>query len=384
MPKPSAKPAPYLLPRIASVRAALDSLKLDTLLLTHPGDIAWLTDFSGEDSIAILTHDTITLVTDFRYTAQAAIECPWLPVKLRELTMAAALTEALRDLKSKRVGFEPAFTTYATIHSLEKALREPPEKAPHKSRSNPPVPTLVPLENVLVGLRKIKDAHEIAIIKKSVKLAEAAFLALKPSIAPGTTENLLAGKLAYEMRARGASDSSFPVIVATGPFSALPHYRPQNVKVKNNAALLFDWGARYNGYCSDLSRTFLLGKAPAKIKEIYQIVLDAQLAALAFLRPGVSTFDADAVARNHITQAGYGPEFGHSLGHGIGRDIHEQPGLRKSGTPEPLQPGMIVTVEPGIYLPGLGGVRIEDDVLITKSGCEILSSLPKSLKDNTL
>ena len=376
---PASKPQPYLEVRLTSVRAALGEYKIDALLLTHPGDLAYLSDFSGEDSVGVLTQDSFTLVTDFRYTEQAAIECPWLGVKLREGKMSEALCEVLRSLKAKRVGFESGFTTYATVHTLIAALDEAATKAREKFR-----PAFVPLDNVMVGLRKIKDAHEIAILRQSVKVAEAAFTTLKSLIRPGQTENHLAGQLVFELRSRGASDSSFPVIIAAGANSSLPHYRPQNVKVANNSPLLIDWGALYNGYCSDLTRTLAVGKAAAKFKEIYGIVLEAQLAALDFLRPGVTTFDADAVARDHITQAGYGEQFGHSLGHGIGRDIHEQPSLRKTGTSEPLEAGMVVTVEPGIYLPGVGGVRIEDDVLITETGCEILSSLSKKLKDNTI
>jgi Xaa-Pro aminopeptidase len=160
----------------------------------------------------------------------------------------------------------------------------------------------------------------------------------------------------------------------------LPHYRPQETLVQADQPLLFDWGAVYKGYCSDLTRTFMIGRVSSKMKKIYQAVYEAQQAAISFLRPGVTTQQADLVARDIITKAGFGKEFGHGLGHGIGREIHELPSLRKTGGDEELRPGMIVTVEPGIYLPGEGGVRIEDDVLITHSGCEVLSSLDKSLE----
>jgi Xaa-Pro aminopeptidase len=170
------------------------------------------------------------------------------------------------------------------------------------------------------------------------------------------------------------------VIVAAGANSSLPHYRPAETLVQRDQPLLIDWGALYKGYCSDLTRTLMVGRFSPKTKQIYKVVLEAQQAAIKFLRPGVTTKQADRVARDVIDDAGFKNEFGHGLGHGIGREIHELPTMRKTGGEEELRPGMIVTVEPGIYLPGEGGVRIEDDVLITHSGCEVLSSLERSFE----
>jgi len=186
--------------------------------------------------------------------------------------------------------------------------------------------------------------------------------------------------MVLELRSRGASNSSFPVIVAAAANSSLPHYRPGETLVQRDQPLLIDWGALVKGYCSDLTRTLMIGRVSPQMKKIYNIVLEAQMAAIDFLRPGVTTMQADKIAREVIEKAGFGKQFGHGLGHGIGRDIHELPTLRKTGVEEELRPGMIVTVEPGIYLPGEGGVRIEDDVLITHSGCEVLSSLDKSFE----
>jgi Xaa-Pro aminopeptidase len=186
--------------------------------------------------------------------------------------------------------------------------------------------------------------------------------------------------LISELRSRGAQTASFEPIVAAGPNSALPHYRAGEALVAKDQPLLFDWGAVYQGYCSDLTRTFLIGQVGDQLKRAYGVVLEAQQAAIKFLRPGVTTKQADRVARDIIDKAGFKDAFGHGLGHGIGRDIHELPTLRQTGAEDELRPGMIVTVEPGIYLPGLGGVRIEDDVLITHSGCEVLSSLNKDLE----
>lgn len=369
-----AKPKAYLKVRHKAVRDAMKELKLDALLLTHPPDLHYLTNFTGDDSVGLITHKDFFLVTDFRYKQQAGMEAGWLTTSLRDAKMSDAVAKVLKETPLKRIGFEANFTTVGQIDALLKSLKEQSVAAPE----------LVPLENVMLTLRKIKDDHEIDLVRKSVALAEEAFGAIKEEIKPGQTENYLAGLLILELRSRGASNSSFLPIVATAANSSLPHYRPSDDKteLEKDQPCLVDWGAVLNGYCSDLTRTFLIGHVPHKIREIYKVVYDAQMAAIKFLRPGVTTLQADRVARDVIEKAGYGEEFGHGLGHGIGREIHELPSLRKTGGEEELRPGMIVTVEPGIYLPGVGGVRIEDDVLITHSGCEVLSTLDKTLEGN--
>jgi Xaa-Pro aminopeptidase len=282
--------------------------------------------------------------------------------------MAGALARALGQINPKRLGFEADYTSVGQLDSLVAALKE----------AKTPAPELVPMESVLPNIRKIKDDNEIDLIRKSVAVAEEAYTAVREMIKVGLTENHVAGLLVSELRSRGAMMESFPPIVATGPHSSLPHYRPGETPIQKDAPLLIDFGALFKGYCSDITRTLLLGRVDPKIKEIYRVVYDAQQEVLRFMRPGVTTIEADAIARDVITKAGYGNEFGHGLGHGIGRDIHELPALRKTEPNDELRPGMIVTVEPGIYIKGLGGVRIEDDVLITHSGCEVLSSLGKT------
>ncbi len=360
----------YLKVRHKAVRDAMKELRLDGLLLTHPADLAYLSNFTGDDSIGVFTDKDFYLVTDFRYTEQAAIEAGWLKVHVREDKMATRLAQTLIEAKVKRVGFEANFATFGQITALDKAIKD----------ANGGAIELVPLENVMTNLRKVKDDHEIDLVRKSAAIAEEAFSALRDEIKVGETENYLAGLLMLELRSRGASDASFPVIVAAGANSSLPHYRPGEVAVAKDMPLLFDWGARYGGYCSDMTRTFMIGRVSQRMKQIYKVVLQAQMEAIKFLRPGVTTRQADSVARDVITQEGFGDYFGHGLGHGIGRDIHELPTLRKTGVEEELRPGMIVTVEPGIYLPGEGGVRIEDDVLITHSGCEVITTLDKSFE----
>lgn len=366
----------YLKARQKIVRAAMKELKLDGLLLTHPPDLAYLTNFTGEDSVGLITAKDFLLATDFRYQEQAATEAGWLKVHLREAKMSDLLAQMLAETKAKRVGFEANFATVGQVDALTMALKG----KDGNGIGSPVAAELVPLDNVMVNIRKVKDDHEIDLVRKSVGVAEEAFEAIRSEIKVGQSENYLAGLLQFEMRSRGASGSSFPVIVAAGANSSLPHYRPQETLVKADQPLLFDWGAVYKGYCSDLTRTLMIGRVSLKMKKIYQVVLEAQQTAIQFLRPGVTTKQADTVARDVITKAGFGKEFGHGLGHGIGRDIHELPSMRKIGGDEELRPGMIVTVEPGIYLAGEGGVRIEDDILITHSGCEVLSSLEKSLE----
>ena len=359
----------YLKARQKMVRDAMKKLNLDGVLLTHPPDLAYLTNFTGDDSVGLITEKDFYLVTDFRYREQAELEAGWLKIVMRDGKMADAIVQAVKDAKTKRMGFEANFTTFGQVDGLNIALKEAKVSG-----------ELVPLENVMVSIRKVKDDNEIDLVRKSVGIAEEAFEAIKGEIKVGLSENHLAGLLVLELRSRGATNSSFPVIVAAGSNSSLPHYHPAETLAQRDQPLLIDWGALYRGYCSDLTRTLMIGRVSAKMKQIYKVVLEAQLAAIEFLRPGVTTKQADRVARDVIEKAGFGDQFGHGLGHGIGREIHELPTMRKTGGEEELRPGMIVTVEPGIYIPGEGGVRIEDDVLITHSGCEVLSSLEKSFE----
>ncbi|MGF1633912.1 MAG: M24 family metallopeptidase [Phycisphaerae bacterium] len=371
---PAARPKAYLKARHAQVRQAMQSLNLDGMLLTRATDLSYLTNFSGDSSIGLIKKTAgFTMATDFRYEQQASIEAGWVKLTIRDASMAEALAKMLTEEKVKKVGFEANFMTYGQVDQLKKELV--------KLGTAGEKVELVPVENVMANIRKVKDDNEVALIRKAVAVAEEAFLALRDVIEPGVTENYLAGLLISELRSRGAQDVSFPPIVAAGTNSALPHYRPGDVIIGRDTPLLFDWGAMVDGYCSDLTRTFVIGRTSSRIRKAYAAVLEAQEAAIAFLRPGVTTMQADTIARDVIQKAGFDKFFGHGLGHGIGRDIHELPTLRKTGGDEELRPGMIVTIEPGIYLPGEGGVRIEDDVLITHSGCEVLTTLPRSFEE---
>jgi Xaa-Pro aminopeptidase len=343
----------------------MKQLGLDAVLLTHMPDLCYLTDFSGEDTLGLITERDIYLISDFRYQEQIEQECGWAKLVLREGSMSDTLAQLVAKLAPKRLGFEADYTTVGQLDGLVNALKKGKAEQPE----------LVPMENVLPNIRKVKDDTEIDLIRKSVAIAEESYTALQEMLRVGLTENHVAGQLIAEMRSRGAMQASFPPIIASAAHSSLPHYRPGEYAIQKDSPLLIDWGALYRGYCSDLTRTLLLGRVNPKIKEIYRVVYDAHQEVMRFMRPGVTTLEADAIARDVISKAGYGEQFGHGLGHGIGREVHEQPTMRKTGPGEELRPGMVVTVEPGIYIRGLGGVRIEDDVLITHSGCEVLSSL---------
>ena len=223
-------------------------------------------------------------------------------------------------------------------------------------------------------MRTCKDAAEIDTISQAIRIAQDAFKATCRSIRVGQTEKQIAARLEYEMQKRGSGKAAFPTIVAEGPNAALPHAFPGGRRVKRGSAILFDWGATFPFYCSDLTRVVFVGRIPPKIRRIYGIVQEAKEKATAAIRPGARMCDVDAVARSHIKQAGFGKYFGHGLGHGLGLNVHEAPSLSWRSK-EKLQAGMVVTVEPGIYLPNVGGVRIEDDVLVTADGCRVLSWL---------
>ena len=366
-PEPVRTPEPYLAARIEKVRNAMKAAKVPALLITSFVDVSWLTGFEGDDSYVLLTRDQLLLLSDFRYEEQIAKEAPWVQAVMRKKAILDEVAKQVKQLGLHTLGVQSESLTLKNQQGILDLLRK------QRSRVK-----LVPVTDIIVKLRHIKDEHEIGITEEAIRIAEGAYLAVRQQIKAGTTENEIAGLLGFEMRRRGALNSSFDTIIGVGANGSLPHYRPGNVKLTANSPLLIDWGARYKGYCSDLTRCLFVGHVAMQMREIYKIVLEAQLAAIAAIKPGAHGKKVDKAARDLITKAGYGEKFGHGTGHGLGRDIHEAISLSKLSTTV-LEPGMIITVEPGIYLPGVGGVRIEDDVLVTKTGHRVLSSLPKDL-----
>ncbi|HMD54253.1 MAG TPA: aminopeptidase P family protein [Phycisphaerae bacterium] len=370
MPSKIFHPPIYIQNRLSALRAALKKHKLSALLVSSFTDVSYITGFEGDDSWAIITPEKVWLISDSRYAEQIQRECPWISAVIRKKGLSNEVLRIARREKISLLGVQAESLTLLQFAAVQRIVRAANLR-------------LKSVENILVELRHIKDAHEIKLIEEAIAIAESAFEVAKAKITPGMTENDFAGQLVFQMRRRGASDSSFQPIVAAGLNGSLPHYRPGQAAVKNNMPLLIDWGAIYHSYRSDLTRMVFIGKLPPRIREIYQIVLDAQQTAIAAIRPGISGKQIDKIARGIIAKAGYGSAFGHSLGHGIGRDIHEQISLSPRSKVI-LKPGMVVTVEPGIYLPGVGGVRIEDDVLVTESGCRVLSHLPRDINSARL
>ena len=337
------------------------------MLVTDEVNVTYLTGFTGDSSYLLLTADEAIVLSDPRYTEQLGTECRDVELEIRR--PGTQLTEILPKVVVKAGCSSLAFEADSVTVALHKELGE-------KLTATQFVPT----SGLVEQLRQIKDKAEIEEIRAAISLAERAFAVVKAGLRPEQTEREVAFELEHQIRLFGGQGCSFSPIVGVGPHGALPHYRAGDARIGDDAFVLIDWGAKGRQYVSDLTRILVTAKIPPKLERIYGVVLRAQLQAIAAIRPGVKMLDVDAAARNVITKAGYGEEFGHSLGHGIGLQIHEAPRLAMKQE-ELLQPGMVVTVEPGIYLPGWGGVRIEDDILVTKTGHEVLSHLPKNFAD---
>ena len=359
--------AGLLEPRLRSLRERLAHLKLDAIILTHAADIAYLTNFGGHDSVAIVTPTAVVVVTDGRYEQEVATNAPQVRAIIRAKALTEAVAAALARLRLGKVGFETNFVTFGFIDGIKRQFRAGGTSL-----------RLTPLSDLMLSLRRIKDADEVERTRVAIHNAQDAFNRVIRTVRPGTNEGAIAGDLIRAMRATGASDAAFEPIVAAGAHGSLPHYRPDATIVENDSSLLVDWGATVNGYRSDLTRVVFLGKVHPKMEQIYKVCLEANETVIGSLRAGLNCKAVDGIARKLIKKAGFGEQFNHGLGHGLGRDIHEEPRLHYLRDKDYLEPGNLVTVEPGIYLPGLGGVRIEDDVLITENGCEVLTSLDKS------
>ena len=339
----------------------------DALLVTNFTNVTYLTGFTGDDSFLLVRRQGETLLSDPRYTTQLGEECPGLDLFIRRpgVTMHQAIRRVVGHAKIVRLGAEADSMTLGLRDRIAKEL---------------PRIEIVPLAGLVEKLRERKDADEVARIREAIWFAEKAFGVLRASLRPEKTEKQVADELEQQIRLFGARGCSFPSIIAAGPRAALPHARATLKAIGNVDFVLVDWGADGNLYKSDLTRVLITGKISPKLERIYRVVLRAQEQSIAAIRPGAVAQDVDAIARRVIEEAGFGRYFGHGLGHGLGLEVHEAPRLAaKMATV--LKSGMVVTVEPGIYLPGWGGVRIEDDVLVTATGHEVLTSAPKRLEE---
>ncbi|HEX3871659.1 MAG TPA: Xaa-Pro peptidase family protein [Pirellulales bacterium] len=337
------------------------------LLVTSFTNVSYLTGFTGDDSYLLITPKDEVVISDFRYTEQLEQECPDVELHIRTVgvSMRDSVAKVVAGAKLSQLGIEGDSITVSEHQAMAAKLAKV---------------ELIATSGLVEELREVKDKHEIDEIRLAARQAERAFEVLRATLRGESTEKQVADDLEHQMRQFGAKGASFPPIVAVGPRAALPHARPTDKQIGSADFVLVDWGATARQYKSDLTRVLVTGKISPKLERVYGVVLEAQQRAIAAVRPGMACREVDQVARAVITDAGFGKQFGHGLGHGLGLDIHESPRLNSSAD-RPLRPGMVITIEPGIYLPGWGGVRIEDDVLVTKTGGEMLTDLPKQWED---
>lgn len=344
------------------------SLKIDALLVSSLPNVRYLTGYTGSNGMALLTPDTLTLFTDPRYGIAAREEVKqakqptFVQIATKPLWEAAA--QQIKRKRLKRIGFEQAQVSYAVYKAMDENL--------------PLGHSLKPVGAVIEQLRMVKSDDEITRIRRAVLTNSKAFETVAKHIRTGMSEAAIAADLDNRMRKLGAEGSAFPTIVASGAHTAHVHASPTRRTVQTNELLLIDMGSAQDGYMSDMTRMLFLGKPDSKIQAMYRAVLDAQLAAAAAVREGVGTWQVDRAARQVLKTAGLEKQFVHSTGHGLGLEIHEAPRIGKKDKTR-LQAGMVITIEPGAYVEGLGGIRIEDTVLVTKTGCEVLTPTSKEL-----
>jgi len=338
-------------------------LKVDALLITWLPNVRYLSGFTGSNGMILATPDSSTLFTDPRYTIQAQEESRT-KVRVAKGPLIKAALESIKRKRLKKIGFEKAHLSYETFETLKEGL--------------PLGAALKPTAGVVEKMRLVKTPEEIERIRRAVLTNSAAFASAVKTIKAGVKETDLAAEIEYQMRRHGAEKTSFDTIVASGARTALPHAQPTARPFGNHELVLIDMGATQDGYASDMTRMVFLGRPDAKTRKMYDAVLRAQLSAVAAVREGVTARKVDGVAREELRSEGLDKEFVHSTGHGLGLEIHEAPRLGKKEKTR-LEAGMVVTIEPGVYVKGLGGVRIEDTVLVTKTGCEVLTPTSKEL-----
>jgi Xaa-Pro aminopeptidase len=349
--------------RLTKLREALVTEGLDAILITQPENRRYLSGFTGSAGVLLISQDQAVLATDFRYYEQVEKQAPDFRLAKIMDKFKTLLPELVHEVGAKRVGFESAHLTVDQYKEWEE-VAEGFE--------------LMPAKELVEGIRAVKDEDELGKIKQAIALADEALAHIVGFIEPGMTEKEVAWELEVFMRTHGAEKLAFDLIVGSGPNGAMPHATVSERVIQAGEPIVMDLGARIDGYNSDLTRTVCAGRPADKVKEIYDIVLEAQLAAEQGIRPGMTGKQADGIARQVIEEAGYGEHYGHGLGHGVGLAVHEKPGVGRLSE-DVLGPDMVFTVEPGIYLPGWGGVRIEDIVVMREDGVEVLTQASKEL-----
>ena len=345
--------------RIKKLKELLLENNIEAIIVDSPTNVYYLSGFTGTNATLFITQNTNYLLTDFRYIEQAEKQTKGFQVIRIDDEPYKKINELSEEVNS--IGIEEEHITWLKYKKIRESFREK---------------NLVETSKIFKNMRKIKDDSEIAAIREAIKITDQAFNSIIEKIKQNTSEEDIAIELEFFLRKAGASGKSFDFIIGSGWRSALPHGVATGKKIAENELIVLDFGAIYKRYCSDLTRTVFIGKPSAKHLEIYNIVLEAQLAAINYMKPGMSGKEVDAIARDIIKKNGYGDYFGHGLGHSLGLEIHEEPRLSPKEE-KVIEPGMIITVEPGIYIPNWGGVRIEDVVLVTKNGVEVLTQAPK-------
>jgi Xaa-Pro aminopeptidase len=345
--------------RIRNIHSQLKKNSLDGLIVSSPANITYLTGYPSRDAYFLVTHKGNFYFTDSRYVEEVKNALKGIAV-LEKVngSVFKLLALACKKAKIKKVGFEERNISFAEYKKIRKELDKHNE--------------LIPTHGLIEEARQIKGAEELRYIRKAVQVTAEAFKFMEKYISPGKTEIELVAELERFIRYKGASNSSFDIIVASGPNSSFPHHIPSPRKIKRHEPVLVDMGTEFNGYKCDLTRVFFLDKIKVLTQQIYDIVLEAQRCAISIIKPGIKIADVDAASRKYIAQKGFGKFFGHSLGHGVGLEVHEDPHIT-SQEKDFLMAGMVFTVEPAIYLPHKFGIRIEDMVLVTKKSCEVLS-----------
>lgn len=342
--------------RLDLLKKGLSKHGLDALLVTDETNVSYLSGFAGHDSMLLVTRSDNYFITDSRYVEEAREKVRGFRIALVDKSTYETLSSIVRKNRFKKIGFEGMNLSYGVATRLARLARPAQFTA---------------TKGFVELIRMIKDAEEITLIKDSIRLNESVFKAASKKVAPGQTERAIAG-IIEAMYLRYGGRAAFDPIVASGENASKPHAIPTDTLIKNNSFVMIDLGVRLNGYCSDMTRMIILGRVSAKFKKIYDVVRIAGQKAIASIRPGVRIDAIDRIARDHIADAGYGKYFGHSLGHGVGLAVHEKPTV--SGLNDGfLQAGMVFTIEPAIYIPKFGGVRIEDMVLVNDNGCEVLT-----------
>ncbi|MBO0419648.1 M24 family metallopeptidase [Vagococcus fluvialis] len=348
--------------RVNNLREQMKSEGISSFLITSPYNLRYLTGFTGTTGLALIGLEEAFFITDFRYTEQAAKQCVGFEIVKNVGPILEVVADLVESKNIENLGFEESFVPFKQYVELEGLLEV----------------DLIPVSGMVEELREVKDEEEIAIVEKACEIADKAFSHILTYIKPGMTEIQVANELDFYMRSLGASSVSFETIVASGLRSAMPHGVASEKVIEQGDMITIDFGCYYNGYVSDMTRTISLGEPSDKLREIYNVVKEAQQKVLDVAKPGMTGVELDAVARDYIASKGYGEAFGHSTGHGIGLEIHEGPNVSKLAE-KAFVPGNIITNEPGIYLPGIGGVRIEDDMLVTENGIKRLTHSEKEL-----